>query len=112
MKKAALSAASTFGWDKMGLNMATSQPKLTLDKHAVLSREELEQLYAEVDRLSGEVVQVEMENVVLRSALSAAMDICESAYGCYEWLRWNKGRTAARDKAMEDIQKILAQKRA
>jgi hypothetical protein len=92
--------------------MATSQPKLTLDKHAVLSRKELEQLYAEVDRLSGEVVQLEMENVVLRGALSAAMDICESAYGCYEWLRWNKGRTAARDKAMEDIQKILAQKRA
>jgi hypothetical protein len=49
--------------------MAMSGPKLTLDKHAVLSREQLEQLYAEVDRLSGEVVQLEMENVLLRSAL-------------------------------------------
>jgi len=92
--------------------MATSQPKLTLEKHALLSREEPDRLYAEVDRLSGEMVQLEMENIVLRSALSAAMDICESAYGCCEWLRWNKGRTAARDKAMEDIQKILAQKGA
>ena len=92
--------------------MAMSGPKLTLDKHAVLSREELEQLYAEVDRLNAENVELVAENLLLSSALSAAFDICESAYGCCEWLRSAYGRTAARDKAMEDIQKILSQKRA
>jgi hypothetical protein len=64
-------------------------------------------LAQEMDRLSAENVQLVSENLQLRNALSAAMDICESAYGCPEWLRAHNGRTAARDKAMEDIQKIL-----
>jgi hypothetical protein len=76
------------------MSEAGTQP----DKYSVPSREELEQLYAENDRL--------------RAALSAARDICESAYACQEWLRSSQGRTATRDDAMENIRKILATKHA